>query len=72
MVVGDGGGDVQKCILGVGGVGSVVWWMWCGGCKKSVFYVCVRLGVWCGGGGVKMCILGVGWVGVWRYLRYSN
>ncbi len=37
VVVGDGGEGVQKCILGVGGVVSVVWWMWCWGSKKSVF-----------------------------------
>ncbi len=28
---------VKKRILGVGEFGSVVWWMWCWGCKKSVF-----------------------------------
>ncbi len=26
MVI-DGGGGVKKCILGVGGFGSVVWWV---------------------------------------------
>ncbi len=34
-VVGDGEGCVKKCILGVGGVGSVVWWVgW--SCKKRL------------------------------------
>ncbi len=43
MVVGDGGGGVKKCNLGVGWVGSVVW-EW--GYKKRVFYVWVELRVW--------------------------
>ncbi len=53
--MGDGGGGVKKCILGAGGVGSVVWWMCCWGVKK-VYFRC-GLGWECG-------VVDVVWVGV--------